>query len=101
MLTQDVTNLLNYALLAINSTVREAELAYRNPQRHAFETILRILDRTSSRLLHPEVLDFVDEVLVTLLVEVFRSDVGQVVLSRNIMDTDVFLLYEFTNVKEA
>ena len=86
MPTQDVmTNRLNYELLV--SAVRQEELAYRNPQRHAFKMILRILDRTSSRLLRPEVLDFVDEVLVTLLVEVFRSDVGQVVLSRNIVGT--------------
>ena len=99
MLTQDVTNLLSYVLLA--SAVRDAELAYRNPQRHAFETILRILDRTSSLLLHPEVLDFVDEVLVTLLVEVIRSDAGQIVLSWNIVDADRFLLHEFENAEEA
>ena len=100
MLTQDVTtNLLNYVLLA--SAVRQAELAYRNPQRHAFETILRILDRKSSLLLHPEALVFVDEVLVTLLVEVFRSDVGQVVFSRKIGNAIFFLLHEFTNVQEA
>ena len=99
MLTQDVTNLLNYVLLT--STVRESEVAYRNPQCHAFETVSRILGRTSSRLLRPEVLDFVDEVLVMLLVEVFRSDVGQIVLSRNIVDADIFLLHDFTNVEEA
>ena len=99
MLTQYVTNLLNYILLA--SAVREAELACRNPQRHALETTLKILDRTSSRLFHLEVLDFVDEVLVTLLVQVFRSDVGQVVLSRNIVGADIFLLHGFTNVEEA
>ena len=99
MLTQDVINLLNYVLLV--SAVQEADLAYRNPQRHAFETILRNLDRTSSRLLHPEVLGFVGEVLVTSLVEIFRSDVGQVVLSRNLVDADIFLLHEFTGVEKA
>ena len=99
MLTQEVTNLLNYVLLA--SAVREVGLACRNPQPHAFETIFRNLGRTSSRLFHPQVLDFVDEVLVTLLVDVFRSDVGQVVLSWNIVDADLFLLHEFTDVEEA
>ena len=99
MLTQDVINLLNYVLLV--SAVQEADLAYRNPQRHAFETILRNLDRTSSRLLHPEVLDFVDEVLVTSLVEIFRSDVGQVVLSRNLVDADIFLLHETRSTTEG
>ena len=83
------------------SVIREAEQVHRNPQRHAFETILRIFGGTSSRLLHPEVVDFVDEVLVTLLVEVFRSDVGQVVLSRNIVDADIFLLHDFTNIKQT
>ena len=99
MLTQDITNLFHYVLLA--SAVREAELTYRKPQRHAFETILRILDQTTSRLLHLEAVGFVDEVLVTLLVEVFRSDVGQIVLTRNIVDAAIFLLHEFTNVEEA
>ena len=37
---------------------------------------------------------------MTLLVEVFRSDVGQVVLSRNILDGDLFLLHEFTKNEE-
>ena len=100
MLTQDVTNLLNYVLLT--NAVREAKLACRNSQRHAFATSLRILDRAPSRLLRPEVLDFVDEVLVTLLVEMFRSDVGQVVLSRNIVGAHLSILHEFTNnVEEA
>ena len=38
---------------------------------------------------------------MTLLVEVFRSDVGQVVLSQNIVDAHIFLLHEFMNVEEV
>ena len=38
---------------------------------------------------------------MTLLVEVFRSDVGQVVLSRNIVDADLFILHEFTNAEKV